>query len=51
MSKAGEFYRKKIEQEARCRMYKQCALDILLGKLGENAGMVGAGLWALEKCR
>ncbi len=51
MSKAGSFYLEKIRAEARTRMYKQCALDIVLGKLGENAGMIGAALWALEKCR
>jgi glucokinase len=50
MAKAGAFYLKKIRKEARAVMYKQCSLDILLGKLGDNAGVVGAAFWAREKC-
>lgn len=51
MTKAGRFYVNKIRKEARARMYKQCRLDILLGKLGDNAGVIGAAFWAREKCR
>jgi glucokinase len=51
ISLAGPWFLSRIRRRARELMYKQCALDILLGKLQENAGVIGAALWALERCR
>lgn len=51
ISLAGEFLLRRVRKEARDRMFPGCAAmtKIVLGKLGDRAGVVGAALWGLEK--
>lgn len=51
ISLAGSILLSRVRKEARDRMFPGCAAmtEIVLGKLGDRAGIVGAALWGLEK--
>lgn len=53
MSKAGDFFLEKIKKEAdNYRFFKEFPIgEILYGKFGQNAGLIGAGLYARQRVR